>query len=136
MLGSVVGGVISMPTAVCAVTLQAEQLFKSERQHPRPASSYLQHKGELVRNLMDEIRQGAEVPEVDDEDVTMGHGMFMHTRGIIPCWPTPLTILPCSTQSPRTFATPSRCASRCPSRRCPHGSGPSPSPGSRPRARA
>jgi hypothetical protein len=47
--------------------VQAERLFKAERARPRRASGYLAAKGELARDLMDEVRNGAHVPEVDAE---------------------------------------------------------------------
>jgi hypothetical protein len=49
------------------LSVQAERVFKAERARPRPASGYLAAKGELARDLMDEVRNGAHVPEVDAE---------------------------------------------------------------------
>lgn len=41
-------------------------MFNRERAAgPRPASSYLQHKGELERDLIEEVRQGGFVPDAE-----------------------------------------------------------------------
>ena len=41
-------------------------MFRQESRRPRPASAYLQCKGELDRNLIEEVKEGGFQPTLED----------------------------------------------------------------------